>query len=88
MPTINDLRQQAATIKNATQVGENTATRVGTTFETIADLLEGASVGQGVPSVDLSQLNALRTPSDQTTAICRLNNFLCKKQRRTPQSTT
>ena len=68
MPTINDLRQQAATIKNATQVGENTATRVGTTFETIADLLEGASVGQGVPSVDLSQLNALRTPTDQTTA--------------------
>ena len=68
MPTINDLRQQAATIKNATQVGENTATRVGTTFETIADLLEGASVGQGVPSVDLSQLNELRTPADQTTA--------------------
>ena len=67
MPTTNDLRQQAATIKNATQVGENTATRVGTTFETIADLLEGASVGQGVPSVDLSQLNALRTPADQTT---------------------
>ncbi len=68
MPTISDLRLQAATIKNATQVGENTATRVGTTFETIADLLEGASVGQGVPSVDLSQLNALRTPADQTTA--------------------
>lgn len=68
MPTINDLRTQAATIKNATQVGENTATRVGTTFETIADLLEGASVGQGVPSVDLSQLNTLRTPADQTTA--------------------
>ena len=43
MSTINDLRQQAATIKNATQVGENTATRVGTTFETIADLLEEAS---------------------------------------------
>lgn len=68
MPTISDLRLQAAIIKNATQVGENTATRVGTTFETIADLLEGASVGQGVPSVDLSQLNALRTPADQTTA--------------------
>ena len=69
MPTINDLRQQAATIKNATQVGENTATRVGGTFETVADLLEQAGGGgQGIPSVDLSQLNALRTPADQTDA--------------------
>lgn len=50
MPTINDLRQQAATIKNATQVGENTATRVGTTFETIADLLEGAITIDAAPS--------------------------------------
>ena len=69
MPTINDLRQQAATIKNATQVGENTANRVGGTFETVADLLEQAGGGgQGIPSVDLSQLNALRTPADQTDA--------------------
>ena len=69
MPTINDLRQQAATIKNATQVGENTANGVGGTFETVADLLEQAGGGgQGIPSVDLSQLNALRTPADQTDA--------------------
>lgn len=69
MPTISDLRQLAATIKNATQVGENTANRVGGTFETVADLLEQAGGGgQGIPSVDLSQLNALRTPADQTDA--------------------
>ena len=68
MPTINDLRNRAALIGNATQVGENTASRVGTTFDLVADLLDGMGVGQGILSIDLAQLNTLNTPADQTDA--------------------
>ena len=64
MPTISDLRQQAATIKNATQVGENTATRVGTTFETIADLLEGMGGIANVSSIDIGEIDSLNTAGD------------------------
>ena len=64
MPTINDLRQQAATIKNATQVGENTATRVGTTFETIADLLEGMGGVTNLSTIDIGSINTLNTTGD------------------------
>jgi hypothetical protein len=68
MPTINDLRNRAALIANATQVGENTANRVGTAFDIVADLLEGMGVGQGILSIDLAQLNTLNTAADQTDA--------------------
>jgi hypothetical protein len=64
MPTINDLRQQAATIKNATQVGENTATRVGTTFETIADLLESMGGVTNLSTIDIGSIDALNTTGD------------------------
>ena len=64
MPTINDLRQQAATIKNATQVGENTATRVGTTFETIADLLEGMGGITNLSTIDIGSIDTLNTTGD------------------------
>ena len=68
MPTINDLRNRAALIGNATQVGENTASRVGTTFDMVADLLDGMGVGQGILTIDLAQLNTLNTATDQTDA--------------------
>ena len=64
MPTINDLRQQAATIKNATQVGENTATRVGTTFETIADLLESMGGVANLSTIDIGSIDTLNTTGD------------------------
>lgn len=64
MPTINELRQQAATIKNATQVGENTATRVGTTFETIADLLEGMGGVTNLSTIDIGSIDTLNTTGD------------------------
>ena len=64
MPTINELRQQAATIKNATQVGENTATRVGTTFETIADLLEGMGGVTNLSTRDIGSIDTLNTTGD------------------------
>lgn len=64
MPTINDLRQQAATIKNATQVGENTANRVGTTFETIADLLESMGGVANLSTIDIGSIDTLNTTGD------------------------
>ena len=40
MATINEIKQQAAAVKNATQVGENTAERVGGVLAGIAELAE------------------------------------------------
>lgn len=40
MATINEIKQQAAAIKNATQVGENTAERVGGALAGLAELAE------------------------------------------------
>ncbi len=65
MATIAELRQQAATIKNATQVGENTANRVGTTFETVADLLaeQGGDTG-GLAFVDINDIDDIGETTD------------------------
>lgn len=40
MATINEIKQQAAAVKNATQVGENTAERVGGTLAGLAEIAE------------------------------------------------
>ena len=40
MATINEIKQQAAAVKNATQVGENTAERVGGALFGLADIAE------------------------------------------------
>lgn len=40
MATINEIKQQAAAVKNATQVGENTAERVGCALAGLADIAE------------------------------------------------
>lgn len=40
MATINEIKQQAAAVKNATQVGENTAERVGGTLAGLVELAE------------------------------------------------
>ena len=40
MATINEIKQQAAAVKNATQVGENTAMRVGGALAGLADIAE------------------------------------------------
>ena len=40
MATINEIKQQAAAVKNATQVGENTAERVGGALAGLADIVE------------------------------------------------
>lgn len=38
MATIDEIKQQAASVKNATQVGENTAERVGGALAGLADI--------------------------------------------------
>ena len=38
MATINEIKQQAEAVKNATQVGENTAMRVGSALSGLADI--------------------------------------------------
>ena len=40
MATIDEIKQQAAAVKNATQVGENTAERVGGALSGLSDIAE------------------------------------------------
>ena len=44
MATINEIKQQAAAVKNATQVGENTAERVGSALSGLADIAKQQDV--------------------------------------------
>lgn len=44
MATINEIKQQAAAVKNATQVGENTAERVGGALAGLADIADKVSI--------------------------------------------
>ena len=47
MATINEIKQQAAAVKNATQVGENTAERVGGALAGLADIAKHQDVELG-----------------------------------------
>ena len=40
MATIDEIKQQAAAVKNATQIGENTAERVGGALAGLAEIAE------------------------------------------------
>ena len=65
MPTtIADLRNRAALIADATQVGENTANRVGTAFDMVADLLDGLQGITNVSIIDIDDLDTLNTLDD------------------------
>lgn len=44
METIDEIKQQAAAVKNATQVGENTAERVGGALAGLADIADKVSI--------------------------------------------
>lgn len=44
MSTIDEIKQQAAAVKNATQVGENTAERVGGALAGLADIADKVSI--------------------------------------------
>ena len=59
METINEIKQQAEAVKNATQVGENTAMRVGSALSGLADIAKQ----QDSKLNDLSNFKgALQTP--------------------------
>ena len=47
MATIDEIKQQAEAVKNATQVGENTATRVGGALAGLADIAKQQGVALG-----------------------------------------
>ena len=47
MATINEIKQQAEAVKNATQVGENTAERVGGALAGLADIAKQHDVELG-----------------------------------------
>ena len=47
MATINEIKQQAEAVKNATQVGENTAMRVGSALSGLADIAKQHDVELG-----------------------------------------
>ena len=47
MATIDEIKQQAAAVKNATQVGENTAERVGGALAGLADIAKQQDVELG-----------------------------------------
>lgn len=51
MATINEIKQQAAAVKNATQVGENTAERVGGALAGLAEIVSMTSVFTAMPLV-------------------------------------
>lgn len=51
METIDEIKQQAAAVKNATQVGENTAERVGGVLAGLADIVSMTSVFTAMPLV-------------------------------------
>lgn len=51
MATIDEIKQQAAAVKNATQVGENTAERVGGVLADLADIVSMTSVFTAMPLV-------------------------------------
>ena len=57
MATINEIKQQAAAVKNATQVGENTAVRVGGVLSGLADIVKAQDDNIG-KKADKAAVNA------------------------------
>ena len=51
MATIDEIKQQAEAVKNATQVGENTAERVGGVLTGLADIADKVSIKDEVGTV-------------------------------------
>ena len=58
MATINEIKQQAAAVKNATQVGENTAERVGGALAGLADIVKAQDDNIG-KKADKEEMNRL-----------------------------
>ena len=65
--TIAELNAKAATVKNATAVHENTATRVGEMFEDIIDYLNPVNIGRAVRNTD--KLMATKNDTGENVSI-------------------
>lgn len=74
MATIDEIKQQAAAVKNATQVGENTAERVGGVLAGLADIVSMSSVFTAMPLVltdSLKKAKALEPTNTIANSIIR-----------------
>ena len=62
MATIDEIKQQAAAVKNATQVGENTAERVGGALAGLADIAKALedNIGKKADKEEMNRLLATK----------------------------
>lgn len=72
MATIDEIKQQAEAVKNATQVGENTAERVGGALAGLADIAKAQedNIGKKANLKDVERaLNIMREEIGERTVI-------------------
>ena len=62
MATIDEIKQQAAAVKNATQVGENTAERVGGALAGLADVADKVSIKDEEGNVQDTPFRVINNP--------------------------
>lgn len=86
MATIDEIKQQAEAVKNATQVGENTAERVGGALAGLADIVKaqedniGKKADKAAVDAELAKkANAADVASKFTAEAARVNAELDKK---------
>ena len=73
MATINEFKQQAAAVKNATQVGENTAERVGGALAGLADIVKAQEDNIGKKADKAAVDAALDKKADKETVDAELD---------------
>ena len=83
MATIDEIKQQAEAVKNATQVGENTAMRVGGALAGLADIAKQQDVELGKKADKETVNSALGKKADKET----MNTELGKKADKTTMNT-
>lgn len=93
MATIDEIKQQAAAVKNATQVGENTAERVGGALAGLADIAKEQEdkIGKKADNEEMNRLLATKAnTSDVDTKFTeekkRVDAELAKKANVCPRS--
>lgn len=67
MATIDEIKQQAAAVKNATQVGENTAERVGGALAGLADIAKEQEdkIGKKADNEEMNRLLATKANAEE-----------------------
>lgn len=83
MATIDEIKQQAEAVKNATQVGENTAERVGGALAGLAEIVSMTNVFTAMPLVltdSLKKAEALKPTNIKANSIIRLGGNIVSYQ--------